>query len=131
MDINVLTPRLFLLIAAGGLLGTFARYGVQLAIQGHGERFPAGTMVVNIAGSFLFGFVVRFLAAGELLAVQMRIALTVGFCGAFTTMSSFNYEMLTLVETGKYLPAATYFLGSLAGGLVAMGAGVLLAQSLR
>ena len=46
-------------------------------------------------------------------------------------MSSFNYEMLTLVETGKYLPAATYFLGSLAGGLVAMGAGVLLAQSLR
>jgi|SRR5581483_11921476 len=131
MDINVLTPRLFLLIAIGGVLGTFARYGTQLAIQGHGERFPAGTMVVNIAGSFLFGFVVRFFSAGDLQAVHMRIALTVGFCGAFTTMSSFNYEVLTLVETGKYLPAAIYFTGSLAGGLVAMGAGVLLAQSVR
>jgi CrcB protein len=128
VDLHPLGPRLFLLVGAGGLAGTFTRYGIQLLLQSQPHAFPRGTLLVNIIGCFIFGFFVRYFAAGDLDVVRMRIAITVGFCGAFTTMSSFSYESLVLVETGRFWEAATYFVGSIGGSMVAVAAGVLAAQ---
>jgi CrcB protein len=122
--------QLFLLIGAGGLLGTFARYSLQLMLQSQPHAYPKGTLIVNVLGCFLFGFVVRYLAAGDIGQVRMRIAITVGFCGAFTTMSSFSYEALVLVETGKYWEAGSYFVLSIVGSIAGVAAGVLAAQRL-
>lgn len=128
MELHPIGPQLFLLIAAGGVLGTFARYAIQLLLQAHPGAFPKGTLIVNILGCFLFGFVVRYLAGGEIDQVRLRIAITVGFCGAFTTMSSFSYEALVLFETGKYWEAGSYFLLSIGGSLAGVAAGVLTGQ---
>jgi CrcB protein len=116
------------MVGAGGVAGTFTRYGIQLLLQSQPNAFPRGTLLVNIVGCFLFGFMVRYLSAGDLEIVRMRIAITVGFCGAFTTMSSFSYEALVLVETGRYWEAGTYFVTSIAGSIAAVAAGVLTAQ---
>ena len=131
LDTSLFTPRLFLLLAAGGLLGTFARYGTQLLLQPHPGMFPWGTLAVNVIGSLTFGFLVRYLAGTDVAATHLRIALTVGFCGAFTTMSSFSYETLVLLEAGRYWPAAFYGTVSIVGSLLALAGGVLVAQAMR
>jgi CrcB protein len=131
MDANLFSPSLFVLLSLGGLLGTFARYGLQLALQSRPGAFPWGTLTVNVIGCLVFGFLVRYLAGGDLSTIRLRIALTVGFCGTFTTMSSFSYATLTLLETGRYAEGAAYLSVSIGGSLVAMAGGLLLAQALR
>ena len=131
LDTSPFAPTLFLLISLGGLLGTFARYGVQLTLQSRPGAFPWGTLTVNVFGSLVFGFLLRYLAQGDLSTIRLRIALTVGFCGAFTTMSSFSYDSLALLEAGRYAEGAAYLSLSIGGSLVAMAGGLLLAQSMR
>ena len=76
---------------------------------------------------FAFGFFVRYVTGGGATSAEMRIALTVGFCGAYTTMSSFSYETLMLFQAGRYGPAFSYLAASIAGSLAAMASGLLLA----
>jgi len=128
VDLHPIGPKLFLLVGAGGVVGTFARYGLQLLLQSQPHVFPRGTLLVNIVGCFLFGFVMRYFAAGDIEVVRMRIAITVGFCGAFTTMSSFSYESLVLFETGRYWDAGTYFVLSIGGAWRPLREGVLAGQ---
>jgi CrcB protein len=92
-----------LLIAAGGALGAVARYGVgQLAQPLGGASFPAGTLIVNLTGAFLLGFLGTYLVERTTVSPEMRIALTVGVLGAYTTFSTFSVETLALLNDGEW-----------------------------
>jgi CrcB protein len=108
----------FLWICLGGAAGTGARYllsGWLLRAAGHG--FPWGTLAVNVIGSFLLGVLLQLS-----LATDLRLALTVGGMGGFTTYSSFNYETLQYLLRDEWLTAFAYFAATL---LVCLTAGAL------
>lgn len=101
------------LVAIGGALGAVARY--QLGQWVSNDRIPLATLTVNVAGSFLLGLVTGAGSGDRLVAF-----VGVGFCGAFTTYSSFSFETVRLWETGDRLRAAAYAAGTLVvcvGGL--------------
>jgi CrcB protein len=100
-----------LAVAAGGAAGSVARYAVGLALSRTTIGFPIGTLLVNVLGSFLIGFFARWLSAPGLDPVW-RIALTVGFCGGFTTFSTFSAELITLANEGRVMRAAVYVIVS-------------------
>ena len=119
---------IYLLIAVGGAVGSVFRYVVGRAVQGtSASGFPIGTMVVNVTGCFLIGVLVR-----QLMNVQttpeMRALLVVGFCGGFTTFSTFSAETIGLIEGGEYGRAATYVILSVALCLGATFAGMATMQ---
>jgi CrcB protein len=96
----------FLLICLGGAVGTAARYGVGgLAARWWGTEFPYGTLVVNVTGSLLIGFIQQVGLTTLAISDTMRLVLTIGVMGGFTTYSSFSYETLRLVEEGSWLAA--------------------------
>jgi fluoride exporter len=122
---------MLLYISIGGLLGTLARYSLQGWIQTRaGTTFPVGTLVINLAGSFVLGFVIRFATGSTVIAPELRAALTIGFCGAFTTMSTFSYESVALLGSGEYWRAAAYMGGTIVGCLAAVITGTALAERL-
>ena len=99
---------ILLLIATGGAIGSVLRYLVGRAVQGaSASGFPIGTLVVNVVGCFLIGAFVRFLLNMQTSA-ELRAFLVIGFCGGFTTFSTFSYETVGLIEGGEYARAATY-----------------------
>ena len=117
-------------VALGGIVGTLARYLLQAWIQtrpGVGA-FPVGTLVINIVGSLILGFVMRFATGSAVIAPETRGALTVGFCGAFTTMSTFSYETIALLTDGEYVRAGMYAGGTVVGCLSATVLGIALAS---
>ena len=89
-------------IALGGILGTLARYLVQGVLQTRSGTFPTGTLAINLAGSFLLGFIMRFATGSTVISPELRGGLAIGFCGAFTTMSTFSYESIRLLGDGEY-----------------------------
>ncbi len=96
-------------VAAGSALGGVARFllgGLFHRLTGDG--FPLGTLVINITGSFLLGFIYRY--TGELPAVspEVRTFLTIGLCGGYTTFSTFSYDSVRLLETGQTGKALAY-----------------------
>jgi CrcB protein len=121
----------FLLVGVGGFVGANARYilakwvGTMTA-----ARFPLGTVLVNISGSFLLGLLGGVLAARIVpQSDNVRLALGVGLLGAFTTFSTFEFETHALLEDGAWLAALANILVSLVVGLVAVRAGLVLARS--
>ncbi|HET8656412.1 MAG TPA: fluoride efflux transporter CrcB [Longimicrobiaceae bacterium] len=115
---------LYLFLAIGGVLGTLARYGLGGWIHGWaGTSLPWGTLAVNLIGSFVLGFAMR---GAEILPVtpEVRGLITVGFCGAFTTFSTFMYETAGLMQNGEWARAGVYAVGSLALGLASMALGL-------
>lgn len=119
-----------LLIAGAGALGALSRYGVSLwALRVLGSRLPWGTLLVNVVGCLLLGFL---LEASALLPLskEARLALGTGFLGSFTTFSTFGVETLALVEAGDW-PGALLNVGlNLVVGLICAAAGVFLARTL-
>jgi CrcB protein len=114
---------IYVLIALGGAAGSVLRYLVGGAIQrSSSSGFPIGTMVVNVSGCFLIGILVRQFLNMQL-SNDLRALLIVGFCGGFTTFSTFSAETLALIEGGEYARAGAYvllsvflcLLGTLAG----------------
>src|SRR2546428_13321500 len=98
-----------LYIALGGIAGTLSRYGLEGWIQTRmASSFPLGTLIVNLTGSFLIGFILRVATGTTLLSPDLRAGLTIGFCGAYTTMSTFSYERVNLLNGGEYRPARPY-----------------------
>ena len=115
---------MLLSLALGGMVGTLARYELGRWVHGWtGTAFPWGTLLINILGSFALGFLTR-VGESTLLSPEARGMLTVGFCGAFTTFSTFSYETVRLVQDGEAGKAAVYALGSLAVGIAATLAGL-------
>jgi fluoride exporter len=121
----------FLLVGAGGFLGANARYAVARVVGALVDtRFPLGTFVINVGGSFLLGVLVA--VAGEKVlptSESMRLALGVGFLGAFTTFSTFEFETHALFEDGSWLTATTNVVASLFVGLLAVRAGIVFAKA--
>jgi fluoride exporter len=122
--------RIFLLVVFGAV-GTLARYGLQGLVQYRtGTMFPTGTLAVNLLGCFLLGGVAQFGFHHFSLPPEWRIAITVGFFGAFTTFSSFSWETVRMLEDGAW-PNALFYLGvSIIGGLLAVILGMRLANLL-
>ena len=91
-------------IALGGIVGTLARWFLQGWIQHRSgfAMFPVGTLAINLIGSLIIGFVIRLATGSTIVTPELRGALTVGFCGAFTTMSTFSYEGMKLLADGEY-----------------------------
>jgi CrcB protein len=115
---------IFLLIAVGGAAGSVLRYAVGRAVQGaSASGFPIGTMVVNVSGCFLIGILVRQFLNMQV-SPELRALLIVGFCGGFTTFSTFSAETIGLIEGGEYARAASYVVLSVALCLGATFAGM-------
>lgn len=88
-----------LIVGAGGFLGSVSRYLTQVVVERYlHSTFPWGTFVANIAGCFLIGLIYALSERGNLLSPEWRIFMTVGFCGGFTTFSSFAYNNLTMLS---------------------------------
>jgi CrcB protein len=92
--------------------------------------FPFATLIVNVGGCFLIGVLFALSDRGNLLSPEWRIFLTTGFCGGFTTFSTFSYESLLLVQDGEYLYLAAYVAISVFVGLAATYLGILLIRSI-
>ena len=96
-------------IAVGSAIGGVSRYLVGGLVQRlTAGTFPAGTLLVNVTGSFLLGFLLRYGVETPTLSPEMRGLLTVGLCGGYTTFSTFSYETVALLEDGQWSRAATY-----------------------
>ena len=117
------------LIALFGTIGTLARYGLQGLVQTRiGTTFPWGTLVINLTGCLLLGFIGQLTLNRMLVSSDMRIAIAVGFFGGYTTFSSFGWETAKLLETGEWLRATTYVALSVFAGLLLSVAGIRLAN---
>ncbi len=109
-----------LIIGSGGFVGSVARYLVsQLNLTISFHSVPVGTLLVNITGSFVIGFLTGIADKSMLLTPQWRLFLMVGLCGGFTTFSAFANENLMLIHNGQFLTVLLYtglsiFLGFLA-----------------
>jgi CrcB protein len=111
-----------LAIAAGGAVGSLLRWLVSRWLTSPTDRFPVATLAINVAGSFLLGVLLRGWPVSEP-QPALRLALTVGLCGGFTTFSTLSAECFALLEQGAWARAATYVVASLAGGLAATALG--------
>lgn len=121
----------YIAVGLGGVLGALSRYGLSKWV---GQRwpgsFPLATFWINISGSFVLGFLfIWFAKAGTNLSL-LKALTTTGFLGAYTTFSTFSYEIISLFIDGEKSMAVKYFLASLVIGLVAAYAGIALAVRL-
>ena len=122
---------MFWAVAIGAAIGGVSRYYLSFAAyQRFGAAFPWGTLIINVSGSFLLGFIVRYALAAPGMSVEARAFLTVGFCGGYTTFSTYSLETATLLENGQYQRAATYAAGSMIVALLATFGGFVLAREL-
>lgn len=115
-------------IAIGGAVGALSRYGMALAI-GRGT-FPWSTLVVNVSGSLLFGFLAIWLASRLPMATDLRAFVLVGLLGSFTTFSTFSWETMVLLENGAFVKAGLNMFANVTVCLLAVIAGVALARQL-
>jgi fluoride exporter len=118
------------MLALAGALGTLARYALGGLVQAHAGTFPWGTLAVNVLGAFVLGFLARLLFGSTMVTPEIRATIMIGFFGAFTTMSTFSYETIALVNGGEMARAVGYVLGSVGGSLAAMISGLWLGARL-
>ena len=112
-----------------GSAGTLARYALQGLIQFNTEStFPAGTLVVNLVGCLLLGAIGQYGLDHLAFPPEWRVALTVGFFGAFTTFSTFSWETVHLLEDGDWVRACVYATVSVLGGLMLLRTGMRMAK---
>jgi CrcB protein len=120
----------FLWVGFGGFLGAIARFWLGREIgQRLGLHFPYGTLVVNLTGAFLIGFVFTILTDRVVDEPMWRQLLIVGFLGGYTTFSSFTYETIAMIQDGRWAAALGYVFGSNALGLLACFAGMGVAKA--
>ncbi len=119
----------YLLIAIGGGAGSLTRYVAASAIMTRfGGRFPLGTLVINVTGSFLIGFLMTILTDRYKLDPMWRLFLVVGFLGGYTTFSSFEWETFAAVREGGFWIGLLNVVGSVTFGYFAVWLGSALAR---
>jgi len=123
--------RILLIMGTGGFLGTIARYLTQQGIiKIIPVIFPFGTLAVNLAGCFLIGIFYALADRGNALSPEWRFFLTTGFCGGFTTFSTFSYESYNLIRDEQYVYLSLYVGISVIIGIMATFLGIILIRSL-
>ncbi|HTQ63391.1 MAG TPA: fluoride efflux transporter CrcB [Puia sp.] len=116
-----------LVVGFAGGLGSIARFICQKYIYAWNPHpFPIGTFTVNIFGCFLIGLFYGLAEKGNILTPEWRLMLTTGFCGGFTTFSSFAYENINLLKSGDFLYFGLYTVGSVVLGIAAAYCGIIL-----
>jgi CrcB protein len=123
--------KIFWSVALGAALGGVSRYYLSVFIQQRaGADFPIGTLVINVTGSFVLGVIMRYAMQTGVVSPEVRALLTVGFCGGYTTFSTFTYELAMLLEAGEYSRVAIYVIASVGLAVIAMFLGFAAAQRL-
>ncbi|TFH09020.1 MAG: fluoride efflux transporter CrcB [Candidatus Thorarchaeota archaeon] len=101
-----------ILVGIGGFIGAILRYALSSIIQSDGSAIPVGTLLVNFLGTFLLGMVVYSAELVSFITPDIRIFLTIGVLGAFTTMSTFGHEAFTMFEEGRTIPLLVYVIAT-------------------
>jgi len=114
-------------VGAGGFVGSICRYGLGVAFARLSSTWPLGTFAANVAGCFFIGAIMALTDRVEISPVW-RVALATGFCGGFTTMSSFVFEGAQMVRSGENVMAAFYVFGTLAFSVAAFFAGTIVVR---
>ena len=126
-----MSPGLVLYVALGGAAGSALRYVLTYFIQSRQVSvFPTATLLINVEGSILLGLIMRVSADSAAMNAEVRLLLTTGFCGGFTTFSTFSYETARLYQDGDYQRAALYAVLSLALCIVGVFVGFALGRVL-
>ena len=121
----------YFVIGLGGAIGAIGRYFLQGVVhQLMGISFPYGTLVVNLLGCFLIGFIMEFSENRFIIDPEARLFITVGILGGFTTFSSFGYETFSLLRDGETLRAMLNVILSMVVGLIAVWFGFITARLL-
>lgn len=121
----------FVYVGLGSMLGGVSRYGMTLVTQNYAAlSIPFGTLISNVAGCLLIGLIAGLGAASQLLSTEMRLLLATGFCGGFTTMSSFIYELGQFVQDKEYFYASSYFVATMVGAALAFLLGLVISELL-
>lgn len=116
------------MVMLGGAVGSLARYALGTAIMNRvSGRFPAGTVIINISGAFLIGFIMTFLTERWSPHPNLRLLLVVGFLGGYTTFSSFEWETLGLMRDGGRWLGLLNVVGSVVLGYAAVWLGAAIA----
>ncbi len=118
-----------LLVGLGGALGASCRYLAAMLGQSFSVSFPYGTLAANLLGCFIIGFLMQLVLSFNWPPPPGRLFLATGFCGGFTTLSSFVYELHAFMQDKEYFYASLYFGGTLVGGVLCFYLGVLLVAS--
>jgi len=119
----------FVYVGLGSMLGGVSRYGMTLLTQNISVlSVPYGTLISNVAGCLLIGLIAGIGATSQLLSTEMRLLLATGFCGGFTTMSSFVYELGQFIQDKEYFYASTYFVVTMAGAGLAFVLGLFISE---
>lgn len=119
----------YLLVGVGGFAGAIARYGVGTFVtQRLGLRFPFGTFLINVSGCFLIGFFMHLLAERGVLDLQWLYVVVIGFIGAYTTFSTFEYETVRALQDGQIGMGLLYVGSSLLVGFLMVWVGSLAAE---
>ena len=119
----------FWAIALGAAVGGVTRYYLSAAVQHRmGSTFPWGTLVINVTGSIVLGFIMHYALSTPSVSVELRALLTTGFCGGYTTFSTFSYETAALIEDGQLGRAGTYVVASTLLALAGTFGGFALAR---
>jgi len=119
-----------LLVGFGGFAGAISRYLVQLLIPHTSGGFPWGTFTANIFGSFIVGIIYGLAEEQKVMTQEYRLLLAVGFCGSFTTFSTFSAENLSLFQLGAYGLLTTNAILSIIFGVAAVYSGIVLTRVL-
>jgi fluoride exporter len=121
----------YLMVGVGGGLGSILRFWLGSYIGGRlGSRFPYGTFVINVTGSFLIGMVLTILAEKTQWSPNWRYLIPIGFIGGYTTFSTFEYETLRLVQDGQMVTAMFNVVGSVMVGFAGVWAGAVAGRSI-
>ena len=121
----------YFLIAVGGALGSMARYWVGSMVANRmGTKFPYGTFVINITACGIIGFSLTLLARRADINPAWRFLVPVGFIGAYSTFSTYEWETLSTLRSGAFFLASLYAVSSLILGLAAVWGGSMLAEIL-
>jgi fluoride exporter len=117
-------------VAVGSAVGGASRFALSTFLQQRAGMFPVGTLVVNVTGSLVLGFLMRYALGSTSVSAETRALLSAGFCGGYTTFSTFSYETAALIQDGDYRRAATYVVASVVLSLVATFLGIFIAGEL-